>query len=67
MKELREPLDLDDLRSYLRELAPHLHWIQSVLNLREEDRTLRLRYEDLYFAALQAQRPGSAPSGHSLA
>jgi hypothetical protein len=51
-----EPLDLDDLRSYVRELAPHLRWIESVLNLRKDGHTLQLRYEDLYFATPQAQR-----------
>jgi len=51
-----QPLDLDDLRRYVRELAPHLHWIESVLNLRQDGHTLRLRYEDLYFAAREAQR-----------
>jgi LPS sulfotransferase NodH len=54
--ESLEPLDLDDLRSYVRELAPHLHWIESVLNLRKGSHTLRLRYEDLYFAPREAQR-----------
>jgi hypothetical protein len=51
-----EPLDLDDLRSYVRELAPHLHWIECVLNLRKDGHTLQLRYEDLYFATPEAQR-----------
>ncbi len=51
-----EPLDLEDLRSYISELAPHLRWIESLLNLRQDDRTLRLNYEDLYFATPQAQR-----------
>jgi hypothetical protein len=51
-----ESLDLDDLRSYVRELAPHLHWIESVLNLRKDGHTLQLQYEDLYFATPQAQR-----------
>jgi hypothetical protein len=51
-----QPLDLDDLRGYVRELAPHLLWIESVLNLREDGRTLRLCYEDLYFAGGEAQR-----------
>jgi hypothetical protein len=49
------PLDLDDLRDYMRELAAHLAWIDSILSLRDDDRTLRLRYEDLYFATSEAQ------------
>jgi hypothetical protein len=50
-----EPLDLEDLASYVRELAPHLRWIESVLNLREDGHTLQMRYEDLYFATREAQ------------
>jgi LPS sulfotransferase NodH len=51
-----EPLDLDDLRGYIRALATHLDWIRSVLNLRTDGHTMQLRYEDLYFAAPPAQR-----------
>ncbi|HEY3735273.1 MAG TPA: hypothetical protein VGL63_15295 [Streptosporangiaceae bacterium] len=51
-----EPLDLGDLRGYVRDLASHLHWVESVLSLRADGRTLRLRYEDLYFATRPAQR-----------
>jgi len=54
--ESLEPLDLDDLRGYVRELVSHLRWVESVLDLREDGRTLRLRYEDLYFATPRAQR-----------
>ena len=50
-----EPLDIDDLRSYVCELAPHLRWIESVLNLRKDGHTLQLHYEDLYFATRDAQ------------
>jgi len=50
------PLDLDDLRSYVHDLASHLAWIETVLNLRGDAHTLRLHYEDLYFANRQAQR-----------
>jgi hypothetical protein len=48
------PLDLDDLRSYVHDLASHLAWIDSVLS-RRSDRTLRLQYEDLYFASRESQ------------
>jgi hypothetical protein len=51
-----EPLDLDDLRGYVRGLAAHLRWVESVLNLRPDGQVLRLRYEDLYFATREAQR-----------
>jgi len=50
------PLDLDDLRSYVQHLAYHLAWIDSLLSLRGHAPTLRLRYEDLYFAAPEAQQ-----------
>ncbi len=50
------PLDLDDLRDYVRKLALHLHWAESVLNLRDDSRTLQLRYEDLCFTTPQSQR-----------
>lgn len=49
------PLDLDDLRSYVELLASHLAWIDSVLSLRRDSPTLRLNYEDLYFAARESQ------------
>jgi hypothetical protein len=49
------PLDLDDLRSYVRFLASHLAWIDSLLNRRSDSRTLRLQYEDLYFADRESQ------------
>jgi hypothetical protein len=49
------PLDLDDLRSYVHDLASHLAWIDSVLSLRSDGHTLRLHYEDLYFATREAQ------------
>jgi hypothetical protein len=50
------PLDLDDLRSYMRELAAHLSWVDSLLARRGDGHVLRLRYEDLYFADREAQR-----------
>jgi hypothetical protein len=49
------PLDIDDLRSYVHDLAAHLQWMDSVLSLRSGARTLRLHYEDLYLATRQAQ------------
>jgi len=49
------PLDLDDLRSYLHDLALHLAWIDSLLDQRSDCRTLRLHYEDLYFASRESQ------------
>jgi hypothetical protein len=49
------PLDLDDLRSYVHELASHLARIDSVLNRLSDSRTLRLHYEDLYFASRESQ------------
>jgi hypothetical protein len=48
------PLDLDDLREYVHDLASHLAWIDSVPES-SHARTLRLQYEDLYFADRQAQ------------
>lgn len=50
------PLDLDDLRGYVHDLASHLAWIDSILGLRGDAPTLRLHYEDLYFATREAQR-----------
>ncbi len=49
------PLDLDDLRSYVHDLASHLAWIDSVLNRSSGVRSLRLHYEDLYFASRESQ------------
>lgn len=49
------PLDLDDLRTYMQDLAAHLDWVGSVLRRRGAAATLRLHYEDLYFAAREAQ------------
>jgi hypothetical protein len=50
------PLDVDDLRKYVRDLSAHLAWVDSILTLRGGSRTLRLNYEDLYFANREAQR-----------
>jgi hypothetical protein len=50
------PLDLDDLRRYVDDLASHLAWIDSILSLRSDSHTLRLHYEDFYFATREAQR-----------
>jgi hypothetical protein len=49
------PLDLDDLRCYVHDLALHLAWIDSLLNQGCGYRTLRLHYEDLYFATRESQ------------
>ena len=49
------PLDLDDLRDYMHDLASHLAWVDSILNLRSDARTLRFDYEDLYFATRETQ------------
>ena len=38
------------------DLAAHLAWIDSLLGLRGDAPTLRLDYEDLYFAPREAQR-----------
>ena len=50
-----DPLDLDDLRRYVRELTTHLHWVGSVLKLREDGHVFQLNYEHLYFATREAQ------------
>jgi hypothetical protein len=50
------PLDVDDLRSYVRDLTAHLAWVESILSLRSDSHTLRLTYEDLYFASREVQR-----------
>ena len=50
------PLDLDDLRGYVQELASHLAWIDSLLSQHGQGRTLRLSYEDLYFATRDQQQ-----------
>lgn len=50
-----ESLDLDGLRSYLRDLASHQAWIDAVLNLRGDSRTLRLHDEELYVASQDSQ------------
>jgi hypothetical protein len=49
------PLDVDDLRRYVRELTTHLHWVGSVLKLRQDGHVFQLNYEDLYFASREAQ------------
>jgi hypothetical protein len=49
------PLDLDDLRGYVQELASHLAWVDSLLSLRGDGGTLPLSYEDLYFATRDEQ------------
>jgi hypothetical protein len=49
------PLDVDDLRIYIQDLAAHLGWVDSVLRLGGAAATLRLHYEDLYFATREAQ------------
>jgi hypothetical protein len=50
------PLDLDDLRSYVQDLAAHLAWVDSLLSRRGDAPTLRLHYEDLYYSDRDAQR-----------
>lgn len=50
------PLDVDDLRSYVSDLAAHLALVSSVLGGGGDSRTLRLNYEDLYLASREAQR-----------
>lgn len=50
------PLDLDDLRGYVQVLASHLAWVDSLLSRRGDGGTLRLSYEDLYFATRDEQR-----------
>jgi hypothetical protein len=50
------PLDLDDLHSYIRDLAAHLRWVESVLDPRQDGRVFRLCYEDLYFGTPGDQR-----------
>jgi hypothetical protein len=53
--ETLTPLDLDDLRRYVHDLASHLAWIDSVLNSLGDTPTVRLHYEDLYFAGRMSQ------------
>lgn len=50
-----DPLDLDDLRRYVSELATHLQWVGSLLDLRTDGHVFRLGYEDLYFADRESQ------------
>ena len=49
-------LDLDDLRGYMCDLARHLQWVRSVLDLRTDGRTLQLHYEDLYFSPREVRQ-----------
>ncbi len=48
-------LDMDDLRTYLSDLAAHREWIEALLDRRGDVGTVRLSYEDLYFAARGSQ------------
>jgi hypothetical protein len=48
-------LDLDDLRTYIDDLVTHRAWVESLLDRRGDAGTVRLRYEDLYFATRESQ------------
>lgn len=49
------PLDVEDLRRYVRDLASHLRWVTSVLDRRPDGSVLRLDYDDLFLADREAQ------------
>jgi hypothetical protein len=49
------PLDLDDLRTYVRDLRSHLTWLDALLALRTDGHLLRLRFEDLYLSTPNVQ------------
>ena len=51
-----EPLDVEDLRAYVRDLADHLRWVDELLRGRADGRVFRLRYEDLYLSDPGTQR-----------
>ncbi len=48
-------LDLDDLRTYIDDLVTHRAWVESLLDRRGDAGTVRLHYEDLYFATRERQ------------
>ena len=54
--EALQPLDLDDLRTYVQDLQRHLVWIDSVLARRDNPPPLQMRYEDLFCGAAAAQQ-----------
>lgn len=50
------PLDIDDLRAYMKDLRAHLAWIDTILDRRTDPPVHQVCYEDLFLSSPVRQR-----------